>query len=523
MSNRGLGKKTADLDTEEFNVGDPLIELTPDLINDGELVEKVFTDPGSGTVVLKSDAGAYYGMEPAEGYFIAYLPNMQPDWVKEQEKVVFNDSDKEMLRGMGIQGKKKAKRKSMRVAAPQVVAFSKEIEDVISSLILGRVRDVMKKLGTQQEMQGIKDLYFQMDEVLHKALKLAQTGTKQISENVSKIRESSVKEVEVVATKEAAMDDLNDYAHDIVHFIFIDHKLSEVRNWNPRLLKAIVDKYIDELFPESNFEEGSDERTHVRDMAVRGVQNYFSAGGYDENGVSEPAVQDNLQFDQADKDVLKSMGIKGSFSRFNAAMEDGGFEHVVEVMAPEEIDGLATALPEDYTNYPELSSVKDLLVDALIKINEFESSKFGSKHACSGDCEDCDGTHDHADVADSNTAANVDTTGQGTESFYAEHDAVYASLDSTKLMLEASKYASTVEIKAVTDAPTAESHGDTVENAEEFILSAVDKMEEGTVGDLQAALLAANYSPQVAQLAISNCLGVEALLVLSSPITQLLK
>jgi hypothetical protein len=525
----------------DVKVGDKVSDWTPEVENDVDTVEAVYNNGATEEMVIKSSNGKYYGMNREDAYFMEFIEGHVPEWVikaEEKKGQRFNDKDREILKNMGIQGKKRA---SQKTAAPKIIGVSQQIESVLKDLILGPVRDVMQRLGTSVETKAIKDTYFELDSALHKALKQAQVGSKLIADNISRIKESAVKHVEVVekeSSKQAGLEDLNDYAHDIVEAVFVDHQPSEVRRWcggNSRLLQSIVGQYIKTLFPESNFEPDSTEYAHVRDMAITGIKNYFEAGGYDEQGVSAPKrapfkeddeVVDNLQFDDKDKDVLKSMGIKGSFNKFNACMENGGLQHVVEVMAPTEIEGLVSELPNDYASYPELSSVKDLLVDALVKINEFEASKMASKFASCGNCEDCEcdkEDHSHADAPDSNTAANVDTTEQGVDSFYSEHDAVYASLDSTKLMLEASKYASTVEIDAVTDAPTAEAFGDTVENAEAFLLEAADRFEDGTIADIQSALLAANYTIGVAQKAIENCLGPEALLVLSSPVSDLIK
>lgn len=548
LQSRGLNKnKVAETEDHwvysptEYAPGTPMTELTPEVEDLDEKVVKVFGGPYP---VVKSNKGVYYVLEDGEVYFMAYAKGHVPEWVLKQEEVQFTDEDKDFLKNMNIQGKKRASIKTPKTAAPQVVAFASEIEEVLKNLILGRVRDVMKKLGSNQDTQGIKDIYFQLDEALHKALKIAQNGSKQISDNLSKLKESNVKDVEVIAEqensvekKEAAMEDLDDYVVDIMGYLDDNYSilhLYELYKTDRGQLANIIVETAHELFPLMEFK--GDTWNYISTNIFNEIKSigsgYIVPKDNEELGNKfkdilynrEQPIKDNLEFEDKDKEILKNMGIQGSFARFNACMEDGGMEHVVEVMAPTEIEGLATALPENYNEYPELSSVKDLLVDALVKINEYEAGKVASDH--DHNCEDCTGDcehHNHADTADSNTSATVDTTEQGIESPYAEHDAVYASLDSVKLMVEASKFAAkskskTKVVKDVDDAPT---DGDNVENAEKNILDIVDENEELTVADLQNKLLALKFRPQIAQLAISNCFGPEALLVLSTPVCDL--
>lgn len=547
LDRRGLGKEKAAKkadgeDYEDYEVGEYSLSqlepgvfidtLTPTVMDSDEVVEKVFRN--GNWFVLLSNKGEYYGYNPMEDdYFMAYAKGHVPQWVLDQEvedtqeikDTGFSEEDKDFLGGIGIQGKKRACIKTPKTAAPQVVAFASEIEEVLKNLILGRVRDVMKKLGTNQETQDIKDIYFQIDEALHKALKLAQTGSKKIVENQSKIKESSVNEVEVIAEKKdkkkkAALEDLDDYVFDIEENLLIEYGVGKLYDMYKNDRDTLATKMIEiakELFPMGEWASDSESWQYISsrlfDLIKEEGELYVDDKRLLESN-PKPA-----EFTESDKKMLKDMGIQGSFARFNACMEDGGMEHVIEVMAPTEIEGLATVLPEDYNQYPELSSVKDLLVDALVKINEFEANKTASRHDhcenCTGEC----GHHNHADTADSNTSATVDNTEQGIDSPYAEHDAVYASLDSASLMLEVSKYAASKKEEEFLP----EAGGDNVEAAEKCILDCVESDEDLTVADLQNKLIKNKFTTPVIQKALANCLGHEALLALNTKVDDLVK
>lgn len=199
----------------EYAVGTPLVDLSPsvgmeDDMQEGdrnEVVDKVYTSPNE--IVVKSNMGVYYSLEPRESYFIPLIN--APEWVKQEEaKGPFNDDDRDMLRGMGISGSKKA--------APQMIGIAAKLQADLKDIILGPVRDLMKKIGTGEEGKVAKECYFEVDEALHKALKAAERGAKAIetlavAKKESKQMESKddEKSMEKKSSKKflAAIDDFN--------------------------------------------------------------------------------------------------------------------------------------------------------------------------------------------------------------------------------------------------------------------------------------------------------------------------
>lgn len=386
--------------------------------------------------------------------------------VQNLEKIFKKSSSKEALDAYDDpslafdQGEKDLNKYGKKVAAPQIVTNAAEIEDMLKTMILGQVRNIMKKLGNGEESAAIKDIYFQLDEALHKALKLAQQGSKKINE-AGTLKESKVLDVEI-----------------------------------------------------------------------------------------------------------KAKSKKSSLHKVLAYMETGGVEKVVDSMSPVEIDGIIEELPSDYNAYPELSAVKDILVDALVALSEFEASHVATDEETKSKGIPEEGT------ADSNTEAFVDNTDLHVESPFAEHDSVYASLDSAKLMHEADlltkeAYNTHTDVKTLDDDALMEyknhlekdpspdnsdahqkaldrtnkelsdrgfhsasqvedvddaedTKGSDIQAAVEFMANLEEMPENMTVADMLKKLTDAKFTIGVAHLAMTEVFGSDCLSMLNTPLSTII-
>lgn len=244
----------------------------------------------------------------------------------------------------------------------------------------------------------------------------------------------------------------------------------------------------------------------------------------------DPEVEELEELDPVKKDHIKepkdaSLKITACVHDMNEHMENGGMENYIDHAEPEEMDFLIEELPSNPTEYPNLTKIKDMLTNVLDYVGELEGAKFSSfKLACD---------HGHAQAPDDNLEAFTDHTDLGVDSFYKDMDTVYASLASSEIFHETNRLAARRGRKKrfkdeydLVRGHVSEHGNDNTEAAEAYIMSLADSddsFEDYTVADLLNKMTAKGFTIQITHKALESALGPEALLVLSTPVEELLK